>query len=54
MYTTEQEYIDFVFPDDDTKTINDVVQFMVDNGAGTTEQCQTILKFGNPSIDWSF
>ena len=54
MYTKEQEYIDEVFPDDNTKTIDDVIQFMVDGHVGSIEQCKNILKTGNPSVNWSF
>ena len=53
IWTTEQEYVDFTFPDDDTKTINDVIQLMVDNGIGSSDVCINILKTANPSVDWS-
>ena len=51
---TEQEAIDYVFPDDNTKTIDDVIQTLVDNHLGTTEEVKTILKTSNPSVNWSF
>ena len=52
--STEQEAIDTVFPDDDSKTINDVIQTFVDGNLGTTEEVKAILKSANPSVDWSF
>jgi len=52
--TTEQEAIDEVFPDDNTKTINDVIQTLVNGNLGTTEEVKAILKSANPSVDWSF
>ena len=52
--STEQEAIDEVFPDDNTKTINDVIQTLVNGNLGTTEEVKAILKSANPSVDWSF
>ena len=52
--TTEQEAIDTIFPDDNTKTINDVIQTLVNGNLGTTEEVKAILKSANPSVDWSF
>ena len=52
--STEQEAIDEVFPDDNTKTINDVIQTLVDGNLGTIEEVKAILKSANPSVDWSF
>tara|TARA_R110000796_G_scaffold165216_2_gene282010 strand:- start:603 stop:770 length:168 start_codon:yes stop_codon:yes gene_type:complete len=52
--TTEQEAIDTIFPDDDTKNINDVIQTLVNGNLGTTEEVKAILKSANPSVDWSF
>jgi len=52
--STEQEAIDVIFPTDDTKTIDDVIQTFVDGGLGSTEEVKRILKEHNPSVDWSF
>ena len=53
--STEQEVINAIFPSDNTKTINDVIQVLVDGRLGATEEVKTILKSSNPSItDWSF
>ena len=53
--TTEQELINEVFPDDNTKTINDLIQELVNGLLGTTSEVKEILKSSNPSItDWSF
>ncbi len=52
--TTEQEAIDVVFPDDNTKTIDDVIQTLVDGNLGTIEEVKEMLKTYNPSVDWSF
>ena len=52
--TTEQEAIDVVFPDDNTKTIDDVIQTLVDGHLGTIEEVKEMLKTYNPSVDWSF
>ena len=52
--STEQEAIDTIFPDDDTKNINDVIQTLVDGDLGTTEEVKAILKSANPSVNWSF
>ena len=51
---TEQEAINVVFPDDNTKTIDDVIQTLVDGNLGTTEEVKEMLKTYNPSVDWSF
>tara|TARA_B100000214_G_scaffold342143_1_gene289736 strand:- start:392 stop:559 length:168 start_codon:yes stop_codon:yes gene_type:complete len=52
--TTEQEAIDVVFPDDNTKTIDDVIQTLVDGHLGTIEEVKEMLKSSNPSVNWSF
>tara|TARA_Y100001963_G_scaffold150675_1_gene232183 strand:+ start:644 stop:814 length:171 start_codon:yes stop_codon:yes gene_type:complete len=53
--TTEQGLVEAAFPDDDTKTINDLIQELVDGLLGTTSEVKEILKSSNPSItDWSF
>ena len=52
--STEQEAIDVVFPGDNTKTIDDVIQTLVDGDLGTTEKVKEMLKTYNPSVDWSF
>jgi len=43
--TTEQEAIDTIFPDDNTKTIDDVIQTLVDGNLGTIEEVKEMLKF---------
>mgnify|MGYP003120581481 CR=1 FL=1 len=53
--TTEQELVNIAFPDDNTKTINDVIQVLVDGLLGTTSEVKEILKSSNPQItNWSF
>tara|TARA_Y100000592_G_C5394636_1_gene279960 strand:+ start:120 stop:287 length:168 start_codon:yes stop_codon:yes gene_type:complete len=52
--STEQEAIDTIFPGDNTKTIDDVIQTLVDGNLGTTEEVKEMLKTYNPSVDWSF
>ena len=52
--TTEQQAIDTIFPDDNTKTIDDVIQTLVDGNLGTTEEVKDMLKSSNPSVNWSF
>tara|TARA_Y100000592_G_scaffold60824_1_gene95058 strand:- start:2839 stop:3006 length:168 start_codon:yes stop_codon:yes gene_type:complete len=52
--TTEQEAINEFFPGDNTKTIDDVIQTLVDGNLGTIEEVKEILKTHNPSVDWSF
>tara|TARA_R100001015_G_C4539399_1_gene103783 strand:+ start:65 stop:232 length:168 start_codon:yes stop_codon:yes gene_type:complete len=52
--TTEQEAIDTIFPDDNTKTIDDVIQTLVDGNLGTIEEVKDLLKLANPSVNWSF
>ena len=54
--TTEQELINEVFPDDNTKTINDVIQKIVEDSqnAHTSQQIKDILKSCLPSVNWSF
>jgi len=52
--TTEQEAIDTIFPDDNTKTIDDVIQTLVDGNLGTIEEVKEMLKSSNPSVNWSF
>tara|TARA_Y100000361_G_C11114540_1_gene319578 strand:+ start:713 stop:886 length:174 start_codon:yes stop_codon:yes gene_type:complete len=54
--TTEQELINEVFPDDNTKTINDVIQKIVEDSqnAHTSQQIKDILKSSLPSVNWSF
>ncbi len=54
--TTEQELINQVFPSDDTKTINDVIQKIVEDSqnAHTSQQIKDILKSSLPSVNWSF
>ena len=50
-------FLEYTFGDiivDNTKTINDVIQKLVDGNLGTTEQVKDILKLANPSVDWSF
>tara|TARA_Y100000004_G_scaffold149606_1_gene171577 strand:+ start:231 stop:413 length:183 start_codon:yes stop_codon:yes gene_type:complete len=59
--TTEQEVIDLFFPDDNTKTITDLIDYFkqleIDNG--WTDITETIVKDGlkdafNQVSDWSF
>ena len=54
--TTEQELINQVLPSDDTKTINDVIQKIVEDSqnAHTSQQIKDILKSSLPSVNWSF
>ena len=54
--TTDQELINEVFPDDNTKTINDVIQKIVEDSqnAHTSQQIKDILKSSLPSVNWSF
>ena len=52
--TTEQQAIDTIFPDDNTKTIDDVIQTLVDGNLGTTEEVKDMLKASTPSVNWSF
>ena len=52
--TTEQEAIDVVFPGDNTKTIDDVIQTLVNGNLGTIEEVKDLLKSANPSVSWSF
>tara|TARA_Y100000817_G_C16707954_1_gene477943 strand:- start:238 stop:405 length:168 start_codon:yes stop_codon:yes gene_type:complete len=52
--STEQEAIDEMFPGDGTKTIDDVIQTLVDGNLGTTEVVKDMLKSANPSVNWSF
>ncbi len=52
---TEQQLVNAAFPSDDTKTINDLIQSLVDGNLGTISEVKEILKSSNPSItDWSF
>ena len=52
--STEQDAINTIFPNDNTKTIDDVIQSLVDGKLGTTEEVKSLLKSANPSVDWSF
>ena len=55
--TTEQEVIDLFYPNDNTKTISNVIEDLrvLQNGAYTTEQSQNEIKSAFPDIsDWSF
>ena len=52
--STEQELINNVFPDDNTKTIDDVIQTFVDGIGASTEEVKAMLKSANPSVSWSF
>ena len=52
--STEQEAINEFFPDDNTKTIDDVIQRLVDGNLGTADEVKAALRSFNPSVDWSF
>ena len=52
--STEQELINNVFPDDNTKTIDDVIQIFVDGMHTSTAEVKAMLKSANPSVNWSF
>ena len=55
--STEQEFINEFYPNDDTKTISNVIEDLrvLQNGTYTTEQVQNQIKSDFPDIsDWSF
>ena len=59
--TTEQEVIDLFFPDDNTKTITDLIDYLkqLEIDSGWTDITETIVKDGlkdafNQVSDWSF
>ena len=59
--TTEQEVIDLFFPDDNTKTITDLIDYLkqLQIDSGWTDITETIVKDGlkdtfNEVSDWSF
>ena len=53
--TKEQEIIDVFYPDDNTKTINDVIQYLSDTCGFSINEVKAELKskFGDIT-DWSF
>ena len=53
--TTEQELIDIFYPDDNTKTINDVIEYLSDTGGFSINEVKAELKLKFETItDWSF
>ena len=51
---TEQELIEDIFPNDNTKTINDVIDLISERAFISKEKIKEILKLNNPDIEWSF
>ena len=53
--TKEQELIDVFYPDDNTKTINDLIQFLSDKCGPSISAVKDHLKLNFDEItDWSF
>ena len=53
--TTEQELIDIFYPDDNTKTINDVIEYLSDTCGFSINEVKAELKLKFETItDWSF
>ena len=55
--STEQEFIDLFYPDDDTKNVHDVIENLrvLQRGVYTTEQVQNQIKSDLSDVsDWSF
>lgn len=56
MTTAEQQMRNEMFPDDNTKTFDDVIDKLIQDSFPnqTTEQIKNMLKTTNPSTEWSF
>ena len=56
MTTEEQQNVNEMFPDDNTKTFNDVIDKLIQDSFynQTAEQIKNMLKTTNPSTEWSF
>ena len=53
--TSEQSVIDIMYPNDDTKTIFDIIEIMKSVNPVTTQQTKDQLKFDFPDVSvWSF
>jgi len=54
--TVEQQMINELFPDDNTKTFDDVINKLIQDffHTQTAEQIKNMLKTTNPSTEWSF
>jgi len=54
--TVEQQMINELFPDDNTKTFDDVINKLIQDSFPnlTPEEFKTMLKKTNPSTEWSF
>tara|TARA_R100001509_G_C4817307_1_gene198557 strand:+ start:279 stop:452 length:174 start_codon:yes stop_codon:yes gene_type:complete len=54
--TAEQQMISEMFPNDNTKTFNDVINKLIQDSFPnlTSEELKTMLKTTNPSTEWSF
>ena len=54
--TAEQQMISEMFPNDNTKTFNDVINKLIQDSFSnlTPEELKTMLKTTNPSTEWSF
>lgn len=56
MTTIEQQMRNEMFPDDNTKTFDDVIDKLIQDffHNQTAEQIKNMLKTTNPSTEWSF
>ena len=54
--TAEQQMISEMFPNDNTKTFDDVINKLIQDYFPhlTPEEFKTMLKTTNPSTEWSF
>ena len=54
--TAEQQMISEMFPNDNTKTFDDVINKLIQDSFSnlTPEELKTMLKTTNPSTEWSF
>jgi hypothetical protein len=53
--STQQEALDGIYPNDNTKTISDLITDLSNNLFMTENEVKDFLKFANPQItDWSF
>ena len=54
--TAEQQMINEMFPNDNTKTFDDVIDKLIQDSFPnlTPEEFKSMLKTTNPSTEWSF